>query len=168
WLGEAIDSVQCQIYENWELCIADDASTDQRVRPFLLERAETDKRIKVVFRTANGHISACSNSALALATGEWCALLDQDDRLAENALAFVALEIVAHSDAGLIYSDEDKIDHHGARSNPFFKTDWNPQLFLGQNYINHLGVYRTSLLREIGGFREGYEGSQDYDLALRC
>jgi O-antigen biosynthesis protein len=167
-LEAAIDSIRGQIYERWELCIADDASTIREVHPFLERIARADPRIKLILRKENRHISACSNSALALATGEWCALLDQDDAFAENALAFVALEIMAHVDAGLIYSDEDKIDNHGARSNPFFKTDWNPQLFLGQNYINHLGVYRTSLLREIGGFREGYEGSQDYDLALRC
>jgi glycosyltransferase involved in cell wall biosynthesis len=167
-LGAAIDSVRNQIYERWELCIADDASTNLQVRPFLERIAASDPRIKLIFREENRHISACSNSALTLATGEWCALLDQDDAFAENALAFVALEIMAHPDAGLIYSDEDKIDRSGARSNPFFKTDWNPQLFLGQNYINHLGVYRTSLLHDIGGFREGYEGSQDYDLALRC
>jgi O-antigen biosynthesis protein len=167
-LEAAIDSIRGQIYERWELCIADDASTIREVHPFLERIARSDPRIKLILRKENRHISACSNSALALATGEWCALLDQDDAFAENALAFVALEIMAHVDAGLIYSDEDKIDNHGARSNPFFKTDWNPQLFLGQNYINHLGVYRTSLLREIDGFREGYEGSQDYDLALRC
>jgi hypothetical protein len=103
-----------------------------------------------------------------LAVGEWCALLDQDDMLAEHALAKIAVEIEAHPEAGLIYSDEDKIDLAGNRSNPFFKTDWNPELFLGQNYINHLGVYRMDLLRKIGGFREGFEGSQDYDLAFRC
>ena len=168
FLRAAIDSVRNQIYPQWELCIADDASTNAEVRPFLEEMARRDTRIKVIFRETNGHISACSNSALSLATGEWCALLDQDDTLSENALALVALEIAEHPEAGLIYSDEDKIDNHGARSNPFFKTDWNSELFLGQNYINHLGVYRTPLLREIGGFREGYEGSQDYDLALRC
>jgi glycosyltransferase involved in cell wall biosynthesis len=167
-LEEAIDSVCRQIYSNWELCIADDASTDPAVRPFLEKRARADGRIKLTFRDRNGHISACSNSALSLATGEWCALLDQDDALAEEALVFVAREILAHPDAGLIYSDEDKIDESGERSTPFFKPDWNPELFLGQNYINHLGVYRTELLREIGGFREGFEGSQDYDLALRC
>lgn len=167
-LKQAIDSVCRQIYPNWELCIADDASTDPGVRPFLEERARADARIKLTFRDRNGHISACSNSALGLATGEWCALLDQDDAFAEEALAFVAREIVAHPDAGLIYSDEDKIDESGERSTPFFKPDWNLELFLGQNYINHLGVYRTELLREIGGFREGFEGSQDYDLALRC
>ena len=96
-----------------------------------------------IFREQNGHISACSNSALGLATGEWCALLDQDDLFADHALACVALEIENHPEAGLIYSDEDKIDENGVRSNPFFKPDWNPELFLGQNFINHLGVYRT-------------------------
>jgi len=138
------------------------------VRPFLEKAAASNARIKLTFRERNGHIAACSNSALELATGEWCALLDHDDAFAENALALVALEIAQHPDAGLIYSDEDKIDEKGARSNPFFKPDWNPELFLAQNYINHLGCYRADLLCEIGGFREGFEGSQDYDLALRC
>ena len=167
-LATAIESVERQVYEHWELCIADDASTDLRVRPFLEEKGRDDPRIKMTFREKNGHISACSNSAITLATGEWCALLDQDDAFAEHALALVALEIEKHPDAGLIYSDEDKIDSMGLRSEPFFKPDWNPELFLGQNFINHLGVYRTELLRAIGGFREGFEGSQDYDLALRC
>ena len=167
-LAAAIESIQRQVYKCWELCIADDASTDPALRPFLEEKAREDDRIKLTFREKNGHISACSNSALELATGEWCALLDQDDLFAEKALGFVALEIEQHPDVGLIYSDEDKLEMDGTRSNPFLKTDWNPELFLGQNYINHLGVYRTELLREIGGFREGFEGSQDYDLALRC
>jgi GT2 family glycosyltransferase len=167
-LAAAIESVERQLYERWELCIADDASTDPHVRPFLEEKARSDARIKVTFREKNGHISACSNSAIKLATGEWCALLDQDDAFAENAVALVALEIERHPETGLIYSDEDKIDESGVRSNPFFKPDWNPELFLGQNFINHLGAYRTDLLRAIGGFREGFEGSQDYDLALRC
>jgi GT2 family glycosyltransferase/glycosyltransferase involved in cell wall biosynthesis len=167
-LEVAMDSVRNQIYEHWELCIADDASTDPKVRPFLEQIAAADPRIKLIFRERNGHISACSNSALALATGDWCVLLDQDDAFAEQTLALVALEVGRHPQAGLIYSDEDKIDAKGGRSNPFFKPDWNPELFLGQNYINHLGCYRADLLREIGGFREGFEGSQDYDLALRC
>ena len=168
FLAAAIDSVKTQLYENWELCLADDASTDASVRPFLEQVAKTDSRIKLTFRQRNGHISAASNSALSLATGEWCALLDQDDLLAEHALAFVAFEIAEHPTARVIYSDEDKIDESGARAHPYFKTDWVPELFHGQNFINHLGVYETSLLREAGGFREGYEGSQDYDLASRC
>lgn len=168
YLSAAINSVRSQIYENWELCIADDGSTDALVAQTLKEYAASDSRIKVVFRERNGHIAACSNSALKIATGEWVALLDQDDLLPEHALAVVAATIVNDPEAGLIYCDEDKIDHTGARCLPFFKPDWNPELLLGQNYINHLGVYRRTLLCEIGDFREGYEGAQDYDLALRC
>ncbi len=168
FLAEAIESVRAQSSGEWELCMADDRSTDDRVRPFLRENAARDPRIRIVFREANGGIAACSNSAFALATGEWCALLDQDDLLTANALAEIAREYAEHPDAGIIYSDEDFVDSSGQHINPFFKPDWNPELFLGQNYLNHLGVYRTELLREIGGFREGFEGSQDYDLALRC
>lgn len=164
----AVDSVRQQVYEKWELCIADDASTDPAVRPFLKRLSAADRRIRVTYRATNGHISAASNSALELATGEWCALLDQDDAFVDHALATVALEIAAHSDARVIYSDEDKIDVDGNRSNPFFKPDWNPELFQGQNYINHLGVYHTELLRSVGAFRTGFEGSQDYDVASRC
>ena len=167
-LQAAIDSVTAQNYEHWELCLTDDASTNAETRPFLESAAAIDARIKLTFRPQNGHISAASNSALELATGEWCALLDQDDALAEGALACVALEIARYPAARVIYSDEDKIDLAGVRSNPFFKTDWDLELFLGQNYLNHLGVYQTALVREVGGFRVGYEGSQDYDLALRC
>ncbi len=145
-LRQAIDSIKNQIYSHWELCIADDASTDPQARSFLEAERAADPRIKMVFREKNGHIAACSNSALALATGTWCALLDQDDIFAPHALAEVAFEINAHPEAGLIYSDEDKIDSAGVRSFPFFKSDWNPELFLAQNYVNHLGVYRTSLL----------------------
>ena len=168
WLREAIDSVKAQTYSRWQLCIADDASTEARVRTFLSEEAKSDDRIALVLRAANGHISACSNSALALARGEWCGLLDQDDLLAPHALSLVAREVNDKPAAGLIYSDEDFIDPAGGRTNPFLKPDWNPELFLAQNYINHFGAYRTDLLREIRGFREGFEGSQDYDLALRC
>ena len=107
------------------------------------KRAARDARIQVIFRETNGHISACSNSALGLATGEWCALIDQDDLLADDALPGSRSRSKSIPRAGLVYSDEDKIDGHGVRSNPFFKTDWNPELFLGQNFINHLGVYRT-------------------------
>jgi glycosyltransferase involved in cell wall biosynthesis len=167
-LSSAIDSVRAQIYENWELCIADDASTDASVARTLKQDASADSRIKVTFRERNGHIAACSNSALELATGDWVALLDQDDLLTEHALAVVAATIGEHPEAGLIYSDEDKMDQSGARCCPFFKPDWNPELLLGQNYISHLGIYRRALVVEIGGFREGYEGSQDHDLALRC
>ena len=167
WLVRAIESVRRQLYDKWELCIADDASTQPHVRKVLERYQKKDPRIKVVGRETNGHISAASNSALALAHGEFVALLDHDDELRPHALACVALELDAHPDADLVYSDEDKIDENGHRYDQYFKPDWNPDLFLVQNYISHLGVYRTLLIREVGGFRVGYEGSQDWDLAMR-
>ena len=168
WFRAAIESVRSQLYPHWELCIADDASTDPAIRPILEEYIRHDARIRVAFRTENGHISASSNSALELVTGEFVALLDHDDLLPEHALFWVADCIAQHPDAGIIYSDEDKIDELGTRFEPYFKCDWNPDLFLSQNMISHLGVYRSELIRTIGGFRQGFEGSQDHDLALRC
>ena len=168
WLKSAIESVQQQIYTRWELCIADDASPNSQVQSLLKEVATADSRIKVVFRQENGHISAASNSALALATGDYVALLDHDDLLSEDALFWVADTINRHPQCAIIYSDEDKINEKGERSDAYFKSDWNPDLFYSQNLISHLGIYETSLITEIGGFRPGLEGSQDYDLALRC
>lgn len=168
WLRRAIDTVLAQSYENWELCIADDASPAPHVRQVLEEYAARDSRIHVAFREKNGHISAASNTALNLAQGEWLALFDHDDELSPEALYWLACEVNRHPDAGIIYSDEDKIDEDGLRSDPYFKSDWNYDLFLSHNLISHLGAYRTALVRELGGFRLGLEGSQDYDLALRC
>lgn len=168
WLRRAIDSVRNQIYPHWELCIADDASPSVRVREILSEYRRMDPRIKVVFREENGHISAASNSALELACGDFVALLDHDDELAEHALYMVAAEIKGHPDTDVIYSDEDMIDETGQRFKPHFKSGWNPELILSQNFFCHLGIYRTSLVQAVGGFRVGYEGSQDYDLLLRC
>jgi glycosyltransferase involved in cell wall biosynthesis len=167
WLSAAIESVQQQLYPYWELCIADDASTDPNVRPMLERYADRDSRIKLFFRNVRGHISAASNSALELASGDYFALLDHDDLLSEHALFWVASEINRYPNVKLIYSDEDKIDVAGKRSDPYFKCDWNVDLFYSHNLITHLGVYRTDLVRTIEGFRVGYEGAQDYDLALR-
>ena len=119
-------------------------------------------------RTENGHISAASNDALRLATGDFVALLDHDDELAPTALYFVALALNKNRDLQLLYSDEDKLEEHNRRFEPYFKSDWNPELFLAQNFVSHLSVYRTDLIHRIGGFRIGFEGSQDYDLTLRC
>lgn len=168
WLEACIKSVLCQRYSRWELCIADDASCDPAVRRLLEDFSRVDGRIKVCFRPQNGHISAASNSALALVKGNWVVLLDHDDLLAPGALGQVADAIKQHPEARLLYSDVDKIDEAGERSDPYFKCDWNQDLFYSQNMFSHLGVYQTSLVREVGGFRLGYEGSQDYDLALRC
>ncbi|WP_159722055.1 glycosyltransferase family 2 protein [Enterococcus sp. CSURQ0835] len=167
WLSKCIESVQHQFYENWELCIADDHSTDPKVKPLLEKFQQADPRIKVVFRPENGHISKATNSALAIATGEFVALLDNDDELAPIALYEVVKCLNQNPELDLIYSDEDKIDMEGHRFDPAFKPDFSPDLLLGTNYISHLGVYRRSIMNEIGGFRVGYEGSQDYDLVLR-
>ncbi len=168
WLRRCIDSVRDQVYPNWELCIADDASTNPAVRRVLQEYAALDPRIRVVYRDVNGHIANASNSALALASNEWVALLDHDDEISPLALLECAVGINANPEWRMLFSDEDKIDERGARSDPFFKPDWNPELFESQNCVCHLGVYQRSLLKEIDGFRVGYEGAQDWDLALRA
>jgi glycosyltransferase involved in cell wall biosynthesis len=168
WLRRAIDSVREQIYPDWELCIADDASTKPHVRRILEQAAASDQRIKVIYRPKNGHISAASNTALKIATGDFVVLLDHDDELAPHALYMVAEELSVHADADLIYSDEDKIDERGHRYDPFFKPDWNPDLLDSINYVAHLTCLRTSLAREVGAFRAGVEGSQDFDLILRA
>ena len=167
YLKEAVESVQSQIYPHWQLCIADDASTDAEVRTYLHDLAQQDPRVRVTFREKNGHISASSNSALASAEGEWVALLDHDDRLHPLALFHVVQALQSHAEARIIYSDEDKIDAQGLRFGPYFKGEYNRELMWAQNMISHLGCYRRDVLLEIGGFRQGFEGSQDYDLALR-
>lgn len=167
FLEKAIKSVQSQYYDNWELCIADDVSKNPQIRTIIEKYALNDERIKYVFRDINGHICKASNSAIHIATGEFCGLLDHDDELTNDALFWVVKAINDKPDVDLIYSDEDKIDEFGARFNPYFKSDFNYELLLAQNMICHFGVYRTSLLKQIGGFSEGYEGAQDHDLALR-
>ena len=121
----------------------------------------------MVFRERNGHISAASNTALSLATGDYTALLDHDDELTPDALYEIASLLCREPDTDMVYTDEDKIDTQGERHSPFFKPDWSPDTLLSLMYTCHLGVYRTALVRRIGGFREGFEGSQDYDLVLR-
>jgi glycosyltransferase involved in cell wall biosynthesis len=167
-LRACLDSVLAQGYPHWELCIADDASTASGVHAVLAEYAARDTRLKVHYRAVNGHIVEASNSALALATGEFVVLLDHDDELAPHALFAVARALQARPSAQLLYSDEDKLDAEGRRCAPYFKPDFAPDLLYSQNYFSHLGVYRRALVEAVGGFRAGYEGSQDYDLALRC
>lgn len=166
-LDQAIASVMQQVYPHWELCIADDCSTLPHVRTFLQRWAARDPRIKVTFRTRNGHISAATNSCFQMASGDWIALLDHDDVLPEQALAEIALAINRHPEAQLIYSDEDKIDEKGQRFDPHFKPDFSIDLLRSMNFINHLSVHRAENIRALSGWREGFEGSQDYDLMLR-
>ena len=167
WLGQAIESVRNQIYPHWELCIADDCSTDQRIHRILEKYAKTDPRIKVIFRDVNGHIASASNSALALAKGDFVAFLDHDDKLPDHALYWVAEAINRNPEAQLFYSDFDSINENGKRYPGYFKPDFNYELLLAQNCVGHLGVYSRELTCGMGGFRKGYDGSQDWDLALR-
>jgi glycosyltransferase involved in cell wall biosynthesis len=167
YLRAAVDSVKQQIYTNWELCLADDNSSDPVVANVLGEIEDSDRRIRIVRRQENGHISAASNSALSIARGQWVAFLDHDDVLAEHALALVALSIAENPTAGMIYSDEDEIDDQDRRHTPYFKPDFDSLLLLGQNYPSHLSAIRRDLIERVGGFRLGYEGSQDWDLILR-
>ncbi len=167
FLRQAIDSVRAQLYTKWELCIADDCSTLPHVAKVLDEYAALDDRIRVHHRATNGHISECSNSAVALAHGSWLCLMDHDDLLAEHALALTALALDQNPGAAILYSDEDHIDALGTRREPYFKPDFDPLLILGQNYFSHLCMLRTDLVALVGGFRVGYEGSQDWDLVLR-
>lgn len=167
-LREAVASVRTQLYPHWELCIAEDRSPGDETWRLLSALAAEDDRIKIVRRDANGGIAAATNSAIELATGEFVAFLDHDDLLAERALYEVAAELDANPDAALIFSDEDKIDERGRRSQPHHKTDWNAELMLGVNAVNHLTVIRRDVLTELGGLREGFDGAQDHDLILRA
>lgn len=167
WLRKAVDSVEKQSYPNWELCMADDCSTDPELITVLKEMAAGDDRIKVRFLERNKGIAGASNSALELAVGEFIGLLDNDDELAPNALFEVVRTINAQPQVDFIYSDEDKISEKGKRYHPFFKPDWSPDSFRSYNYLCHFSVIRRKLVLEAGGFREGYDGSQDYDLFLR-
>ncbi|MHB8717868.1 MAG: glycosyltransferase family 2 protein [Candidatus Dormibacteria bacterium] len=167
WLRAAVESVRAQSYEEWELCICDDGSQDPSLREVLEEYAAADGRVRVTYRDHNGGISAASNDALGMARGAYVALLDHDDSLLPHALHRVVERLQVARDAVLIYSDEDLGAPDGTRHPGFFKPGWSPELLLSVNYICHLMVARTDAVRAAGGFRPGYDGGQDHDLALR-
>ncbi|MFT4633107.1 MAG: glycosyltransferase involved in cell wall biosynthesis [Candidatus Azotimanducaceae bacterium] len=168
YLDQAITSVYSQSYPHWQLCIVDDASGDTALTQKLQTLEANDSRIRYVAHNTNQHISAATNSALALAVGDFVTFLDQDDVLPTQALLRVAMEINDHPEAKLFYTDEDKLNAAGHRQTPNFKPAWNYDLLLSQNYLCHLAVYEMALLRALGGMRLGYEGAQDHDLALRA
>ena len=163
---EMIESVINQTYDNWELCIAD-ASTDMYVRDIIEKYIKKYGRIKVRYLDKNHGIAGNSNEALSLATGDFIALLDHDDTIAPFALFEVVKSINDNPDVDFIYSDRDKISNDGKRFEPFFKPGWSPDYLLAQNYLCHLNVFRKTIIERTGGFRQGYDGSQDYDLVLR-
>ena len=166
-LVDCIESIFHQTYTNWQLCMADDNSSWESMRE-ILKKYEKDPRVKVVYRKENGHISRATNSAIELADGEFIAFMDCDDLIPENALYEVALKLNEDPKYDFIYTDEDKIDEKGeVRWEPHFKPDWSPDTLMTMMYTSHLGVYRTSIVKELGGLRVGFEGSQDYDFTLR-
>lgn len=167
YLRAMLDSVLAQVYERWELCVADDASRDPSVLATLRHYAARDPRIRVTARSENGHISAASNTALSLASGDYVAFLDHDDVLAPEALLEVAVALGTDPSCDVLYTDEDKIDDSGTWRDPYFKPDWSPESFLARMYVGHLLVCRRALVLEAGGFRSEFDGSQDYDLVLR-
>jgi O-antigen biosynthesis protein len=165
WL--AIESVLSQTFADWELCLVDDASPSPRVRELLDQCAAMDPRIRVEHRAENGGIVAASNTALAMASGEFVALLDHDDRLHPDALALVHEAIVADPEADYVYTDEDKMTAGGHHAGPFLKPAWSPERMRTQMYTCHLSVLRRSLVEEVGGFDPEFEGAQDWDLVLK-
>src|SRR5271170_5482018 len=166
YLRATLNSVIGQLYQNWELCLADDASTAPHVSRVLAEYAR-DRRIKMVCRPTSGGVSAACNNATDIATGEFLAFLGHVDVLSTHALYLIAREIDQHPIVDLVYSDEDKITACGRRYDPHFKSDWNPDLFLSLNIISQLVVFRAALVDKVGKLRPEFDGSQDYDLALR-
>lgn len=167
WLSLCVESVQAQYYPKWELCICDDGSTSKATKEALKSYVDSDPRIKITFSDKNSGIAGATNQALDLATGEFIGLLDNDDELAPEALYEVVKLLQEHKEADMIYSDEDKLEEDGTRTEPFFKPDWSPEYFLSCMYTSHFGVYRRSLVEQVGRFRSAYDKSQDYDLALR-
>lgn len=164
WLDRAVMSVKGQWYGNWELCIVDDKSTKPETRQYL--DGINHPKIKVKRLEQNLNISGASNEAIGMAKGECLALLDNDDEITPDALYHV-VKAINERGADFIYSDEDKIEVNGKFSTPHFKPDFSPDLLLSQNYISHFCVIKKSLIDKVGGFEEGLEGAQDYDLYLK-
>jgi O-antigen biosynthesis protein len=166
WLEAAVDSVTSQTYGRWQLCVCDDASRAPWIGEYFVARAAAEPRIRCVRSPEQLGISGASNMALQLAEGEYTAFLDQDDVLAPFALYSIA-EAVQDRPADLLYSDHDYLNSEGRRVQPLFKPAYSPDLLYTSMYFGHLLVVRTDKLREAGGLRPAYDGSQDYDLALR-
>lgn len=168
FLKECIDSVLKQSYPNWELCMADDHSSNPEIKLIIGEYAKKDKRIKYTIRPKNGHISEASNSALSISSGDFIAILDHDDVLWPDALFECVKVLNKNPEASFIYSDEDKLDEDGkTHLDPFFKPDWSPDYLRSINYITHFTVIKKTLVQKVGGFRKKFDGAQDWDLFLR-
>ena len=166
WLEEAVQSVLGQAYEDWELILVDDNSSDEALREYLPVLASRDSRIKVFKLEGSRGISAALNRGIEHAHGEWIGFLDHDDLLEPDALFQTAKLLQQIPDADLIYSDEDKLTEAGFDA-PLFKPDWSPDFFLSCNYLCHFITVRRELLLRVGGFRSEFDSAQDYDLLFR-
>ncbi|MCI5219576.1 MAG: glycosyltransferase, partial [Candidatus Electrothrix sp. LOE2] len=165
-LRRCIHSVLYQAYPHWELCLVDDGSSAQHIRPLLEEYAAKDRRIKISLAQENTGISLATNKAAELATGAYLAFLDHDDELTLDALYYVA-EAINRVDPDALYSDEELIDWKGLCCTKFYKSDYNPELLLCHNYITHFFVTKRSLFQQTGGLSAECAGAQDYDLVLK-
>jgi O-antigen biosynthesis protein len=166
-LWRMLESVRGQSFDDWELCLVDDASPSPHVAAMLEQAERADPRVSFRRREENGGIVAASSDALAMASGEFVALLDHDDELHPDALALVHEALLGTPEADYVYTDEDKIDAGGHHSGPFLKPGWSPDRLRTQMYTCHLSVLRRSLVEEVGGFDAEFEGSQDWDLVLK-
>ena len=167
-LLECIDSVVFQTYPNWEMCVVDDGSSNQEIIEVLKRFNKKDSRIRLSLTSSNKGITHATNKALEMAEGDYIAFLDHDDRLSVDALYHVASTINKNSAADILYSDKDMLSGRGLRFMHMFRPDWSPELLLSYNYVCHLMVYRRALIKSLNGVRQGFEGSQDYDLILRA
>jgi len=167
-LDELVESVLGQVYEDWELVLVDDASPSRHVKTMLAKIAKLDPRIRIHFLEKNAGISGATNAGVELASGKVVAFLDHDDLVTADCAAELAIYYADHPDADIVYSDDDKIDMQGRRYAPQFKPDWAPVLLLSYMYIGHIFSVRRSLYLHLEGFRTPFDGSQDYDFALRA
>ena len=164
-----IDSIIEQTYPNWELCIADGSPKGHSVEKILKKYAEADSRIRYKVLGENLGIAGNTNAAMDMATGDFIVLADHDDRMTPDALFECAKAINENPETDVIYSDEDKLDMDGgALFDPHFKPDFNPDLLTSVNYICHLFVVKKLLVTWVGGFRQEFDGAQDYDFIFRC
>ena len=167
-LAKCIDSILNNTYQNFEICLVDDASTNEETLKALDDYEKKDVRVRVKHRKENGHISRTTNDALKMAKGEFVALVDNDDEITPNAFYEFVKALNNNKKLDFIYSDEDKLNENGRRCYPNFKPDFSPDTLLSSNYICHLTMIRKSLVEEVGGFEVGLEGAQDHDLFLKC
>lgn len=169
YLAAMLDSLLAQTYGNWEVCIADGSPRGESVERVLKRYALKDERIRYVILGENKGISGNTNAAIEMATGDFVALADHDDTLAPDALFECVKAINSDPEIDVVYTDEDKLDIDGGELfEPHFKPDFNPDLLTSVNYICHLFVVSHDLLAEVGGFKQEFDGAQDYDFIFRC